>query len=74
MISITKATHIFDFPVGRSVKTKKKKTEEPFDPVLFATTVPSRKPTAKDIADIEAHRDDVIEFEEYGLVDKIVDG
>jgi hypothetical protein len=47
------------------VKEKKHRAEVPFDPVLFAATVPSRKPTAKDIADIKAHKDDLIEPQDY---------
>ncbi len=31
--------------------TEQHKSEVPFDPVLFAATVPSRKPTARDRAD-----------------------
>jgi hypothetical protein len=57
------------------VKAKRKpKTKVKFDAVLFAASVPSRQPTEKDIADIKAHEDDVIEIGEYGLFDKILDG
>ncbi|MGA2030381.1 MAG: hypothetical protein ABSG87_09950 [Verrucomicrobiota bacterium] len=49
------------------IKEKKQHAEVPFDPVLFAATVPSRKPTAKDIADTEAHKDDLIEPQDYEL-------
>ena len=41
-------------------KTKKTKAEVPFDPVLFAATVPARKPTPKDLADTKEHKDDAI--------------
>ena len=51
------------------VKEKKQKAEVPFDPVLFAATVPSRKPTAKDIADARKHKDDLIEPQEYESMD-----
>jgi hypothetical protein len=44
-------------------KVKKNDVEVPFDPALFAATVPARKPTAKDLADVEAHKDDPIEPE-----------
>ena len=40
------------------VKEKKTKAEVPFDPVLFAATVPSRKPTPKDIADSKERKDE----------------
>jgi hypothetical protein len=38
------------------VKEKRQRPEVPFDPVLFAATVPSRKSTAKDIADMEVQK------------------
>ena len=44
----------------------------PFDPVLFAATVPSRKPTAKDIKDIKEHENDPIEPKEYDGMDEMV--
>jgi hypothetical protein len=47
------------------VKEKKQRAEVPFDPVLFAATVPSRKATAKDIADTKEHKDDLIEPQDY---------
>ena len=56
------------------VKEKKRKTEAPFDPVLFAATVPSRKATAKDIKDIEKHEHDPIEPKEYAGMDEMVEG
>ncbi len=46
-------------------KRKKKKVQVPFDPVLFAATVPSRKPTAKDLKDIKEHENDPIEPKAY---------
>ena len=39
-------------------KLKKNDVEVPFDPILFAATVPARKPTAKDLADVEEHKND----------------
>jgi len=54
------------------VKEKKQHAEVPFDPVLFAATVPSRKATAKDIADTEAHKDDLIEPQDYESMDDMV--
>jgi hypothetical protein len=56
------------------VKDKKQRAEVPFDPVLFAATVPSRKPTAKDIADIKEHKDDLIEPQDYESMDDLVKG
>jgi hypothetical protein len=54
------------------VKEKRQRAEVPFDPVLFAATVPSRKPTAKDIVDTEAHKDDLIEPQDYESMDDMV--
>ena len=54
------------------VKEKTQRAEVPFDPVLFAATVPSRKPTAKDIADIKAHENDAIEPKDYESMDDMV--
>ena len=46
--------------------------EVPFDTVLFAATVPSRKPTAKDIADTNEHKNDLIEPQDYESMDDMV--
>jgi hypothetical protein len=54
------------------VKEKKQKAEVPFDPALFAATVPARKPTAKDIADAKQHKDDLIEPRDYESMDDMV--
>jgi len=55
-----------------NAKTKKAKAEVPFDPVLFAATVPGRKPTPKDLADTKEHKDDAIEPQEYGSMEDMV--
>ena len=54
------------------VKEKKRRAEVPFDPVLFAATVPSRKPTTKDIADTKEHKEDLIEPQDYESMDDMV--
>ena len=54
------------------LKEKKTKAEVPFDPVLFAASVPSRKPTAKDIEDCKEREDDAVEPQEYDSMDGIV--
>ena len=59
--------------VAMKVKEPKTKTEVLFDPVLFAATVPSRKPTAKDIQDTKEHADDAIEPQEYTDPDEMLD-
>jgi hypothetical protein len=55
------------------VKETKLKTEVPFDPVLFAATVPSRKPTTKDLEDCREREDDAIEPQEYDSMEDMVD-
>jgi hypothetical protein len=55
------------------VKEKKTKAEVPFDPVLFAATVPARKPTPKDIADSKERKDDAIEPQTYETMDGMVE-
>jgi hypothetical protein len=56
------------------VKLKKKhqKVEVPFDSVLFAASVPARRPTTKDIADIKAHKNDPIEPQKYEDMENMV--
>jgi hypothetical protein len=49
----------------KASKRGKHPVEVPFDPVLFAATVPSRKPTTKDLEDTKAHENDPIEPREY---------
>jgi len=51
---------------------KKSKAEVPFDPVLFAATVPSRTPTPKDVEDVKKHEDDPIEPQEHDAMDETV--
>ena len=54
-------------------KTKKTKAETPFDPVLFAATVPRRKPTAKDLEDVKKHENDPIEPKEHEAMEDAVE-
>jgi hypothetical protein len=44
-----------------------------FDPVLFAASVPSRKPTLKDLADAKERADDAIEPKDYKKMDDMVE-
>ena len=53
---------------------KKNELEVSFDPVLFAATVPARKPTVKDLADVEEHKNDAIEPEEFDSAEDMVEG
>jgi hypothetical protein len=54
-------------------KEKQTKAEVPFDPVLFAATVPARKPTPKDMADVKEHENDPIEPKEYDSLDELAE-
>ena len=45
----------------------------PFDPVLFAASVPARKPTAKDLADCKERPSDAIEPKEYESMKEMTD-
>jgi hypothetical protein len=54
-------------------KVKKKDVEVPFDPVLFAATAPARKPTPKDLADVEEHKNDAIEPDEFDSAEDMVE-
>jgi hypothetical protein len=56
------------------VKVKKSEVEVPFDPVLFAATVSVRKPTPKDVADVEEHKNDAIEPEEFDSAEDMLQG
>jgi hypothetical protein len=51
---------------------KRRKDETPFDPVLFAATVPSRKPSDKDRADATEEPEDAIEPKDYPTMDSMV--
>lgn len=58
------------------MKIKEKKTAKeqvPFDPILFAATVPSREPTAQDRADSEERADDAIEPKDYKTMDAMIE-
>lgn len=54
------------------LKEKKAEREVSFDPVLFAATVPSRKPTSKDITDCKEQPDDAIEPKNHKTMDDMV--
>jgi cellobiose-specific phosphotransferase system component IIB len=59
----------------RVMKVKEKKSAKdqvPFDPILFAVTVPSRQPTVKDRADAKERPDDAIEPKDYPTMDAAV--
>jgi hypothetical protein len=55
------------------IKEPKADARVPFDSVLFAATVPSRKPTAKDRQDTKDHESDLIEPKEYTDTDELLD-
>jgi hypothetical protein len=57
------------------VKVKEKKSgkkQVPFDPILFAVTVPSRKPTGEDIKDAKERIDDAVEPDDHKTMDDAV--
>jgi hypothetical protein len=54
------------------LKEKKTKSQVLFDPVLFAATVPSRKPTPQDRADSKEQPDDAIEPKDYAKMEDMV--
>ena len=56
------------------VKEKKSTKEQvPFDPILFAVTVPSRQPTLKDRADAKERPDDAIEPKDHDTMNATVE-
>jgi hypothetical protein len=61
-----------NIPKHRKAIKKKQKAKVPFDPVLFAASVPSRKPTAKDTKDIAAHKNDSIEPHDWLRMEDMV--
>jgi hypothetical protein len=59
----------------RVMKVKEKKAAKeqvPFDPILFAVTVPSRQPTVRDRADAKERPDDAIEPKDHTTLDAAV--
>jgi len=59
----------------RVMKAKEKKSAKgavPFDPILFAATVPSRQPTAKDRADAKERADDAVEPKDHDTMEDTV--
>jgi hypothetical protein len=55
------------------VKEKKSTKEQvPFDPILFAVTVPSRQPTMKDRMDAKERPDDAIEPKDHPTLEAAV--
>lgn len=55
-----------------STKAKGETKNVPFDPILFAATVPARKPTGKDLKDVKVHENDPIEPEDHDAMDDTV--
>jgi hypothetical protein len=56
-----------------SAKAKGKTKNVPLDPILFAATVPARKPTGKDLNDIKEHENDPIEPKDHDALDDAVE-
>jgi hypothetical protein len=56
-----------------SAKAKRKTKGIPFDPIFFASSVPARKPTAKDLKDVKEHENDPIEPKDHDTMDDTVE-
>ena len=56
----------------KAKEKKSKKGQVPFDPILFAVTVPSRQPTAQDRADAKERTDDAVEPKNHKTMDDMV--
>jgi len=56
----------------RLVKPKGKTKNVPLDPIWFAASVPARKPTSKDLKDVEEHENDPIEPKDHDTMDDAV--
>ena len=55
------------------VKEKKSAKEQvPFDPILFAVSVPSRRPTEQDRADAKERADDAVEPKDHRTMEDAV--
>jgi hypothetical protein len=63
---------VLNYVASNESPREEMKLETPIDPVLFAASVPSHKPTAKDIADAKERPDDAIEPRKYASMDKMV--
>ena len=54
-------------------KAKGKRKNVPFDPILFAATVPARKATGQDLKDVREHENDPIEPTGHDTMDRAVE-
>jgi hypothetical protein len=59
-------------PLMKVKEKKSTKEQVPLDPILFAVTVPSRQPTAKDRADAKERADDAIDPKDFKTMDAAV--
>jgi hypothetical protein len=64
---------LFSFLMKASTKGKGKTKEVRFDPIFFAASVPARKPTAKDLKDVEEHENDPVEPKDHDTMDDTVE-
>jgi hypothetical protein len=62
-----------DYGEFMKVDKKAKVESAPFDPVLFAATVPSRKATKQDLADCQERADDGIQPKDHATMQGIID-
>src|SRR6266576_2430279 len=63
----------FSFLMKASTKGKGETKEVRFDPIFFAASVPARKPTAKDLKDVEEHENDPVEPKDHDTMDDTVE-
>jgi hypothetical protein len=63
---------LLSFLMKASTKGKGKTKEVRFDPIFFAASVPARKPTAKDLKDVEEHENDPVEPKDHDTMDDTV--
>jgi len=64
---------LFSFLMKASTKGKGKTKEVRFDPIFFAASVPARKPTTKDLKDVEEHENDPVEPKDHDTMDDTVE-
>ena len=70
---VFRIVQLFSFLMKASTKGKGKTKEVRFDPIFFAASVPARKPTAKDLKDVEEHKNDPIEPKDHETMDDTVE-
>jgi len=70
---VVRFVQLFSFLMKASTKGKGKTKEVRFDPIFFAASVPARKPTAKDLKDVEEHENDPVQPKDHDTMDDTVE-